>query len=186
MMFRGAGLGLSISKNLVEMMGGEIWVESELGKGAEFYVNIPVKKDFSIVPKTKTLSAKIEIPKFKNISVLIAEDDWSNFDYLNRILKRTGAIIFHAKNGREVLEILEKEPGIKLVLMDIKMPVMGGIEAFHELRRKDFTIPVVAQTAYAFSEEVDKIKKEGFTDYLAKPLTREKIYSTLLKHISFT
>jgi signal transduction histidine kinase len=173
---RGAGLGLSISFQLVNMLGGTMNVTSKFGEGSVFYFTIPfIKSDTPfIAPKISRQTDMI--PDLSDCTILVAEDDSSSFSYIEKLLKKTNANISHALNGKEVLSLLQKHNEIDLILMDIKMPVMDGIEALHEIRKMNIQIPVIAQTAYTLANEVVKLKNEGFDEYISKPVNPENFY----------
>ncbi len=171
----GTGLGLSISKAYVELMGGSIWVESEYKGGSNFNFEIPGK---TILPKES--ETKIDsIPTLDNLNILVAEDEESNFLYLEEILEAYNINVHRAKNGREALEILEEHPEIDLILMDIKMPVMNGLDATKETKKHFPDIPVIAQTAYASPGDIKKAKMAGCDDYLVKPIQKNKLIDTM-------
>jgi len=183
-LYRGAGLGLSISQELAKHLGGEIKVESKHGNGSIFYFTIPIES----IPVTNINDALREsekkgIPVLTSEVILVAEDDYANYAYLEKLLLKTKAKILHAKDGKEVLDLYKSNPEIILILMDIKMPRMNGMEALSELKKLGIKIPVIAQTAYAFADEVRKIKAEGFSDYIAKPINPNELFSLLSKHI---
>lgn len=120
----------------------------------------------------------------ENKNILIAEDEYFNYIYLERILKSTQANLLWAKNGREAVDIFLAEKHIDLILMDIRMPGITGLEAFREIRSVDQKIPVIAQTAYSVMDEQEEFLTAGFNDYISKPIQKEELIgkiSSLLK-----
>jgi CheY-like chemotaxis protein len=118
---------------------------------------------------------------WKDKTILIAEDEDINYFYLSELLESTEINLIHAKNGKEALEKVATESAIDLILMDIRMPVMNGYEATKEIKKMK-SIPVIAQTAFAFTEDKDKALSAGCDDYLAKPITRQSLYEVLNNH----
>ena len=177
-LYRGAGLGLSICKSLVEMLGGEIRVESEENRGTTFNFTIPF--DNSEVIERTLQPKKNKSPKYnwKNKSILIAEDEESNFQYLNILLTKTGANIFHAINGQEAIDIV-KNQNIDAILMDIKMPVMNGLEATRHIKALNKNIPIIAQTAFTFEFEEKISFDSGCDAFIPKPVHGAKLLSLL-------
>lgn len=184
-LFKGAGLGLAISKSLVNLMGGKIWFESELNVGTIFYFTIPyVMSDESVelVEKEIKESVLVKLP-FKGRRILVAEDEEANIRILEAYLKLNGAEVILARNGLEVLEIIKADKTIDLILMDLNMPVMDGVTATKLIKELDRNIPIVAQTAFASDEEKLVIEKSGFDNYIVKPINRNyliDIVSTVL------
>jgi PAS domain S-box-containing protein len=175
--YGGTGLGLSICKGLIELFNGKLWVESTAGKGSVFYFTIPYKPIASIIEK------KIEHPELKykwnKKKILIAEDTESNLFFISELLADTGCSILHAINGIKAIEVLKANKGIDLVLMDIQMPEMNGYEATRQIRLFNKRVPIIAQTAYAMSEDRIKSLDAGCNEYLAKPFDRQTLLSLL-------
>ncbi|HPH16266.1 MAG TPA: response regulator, partial [Bacteroidales bacterium] len=179
----GSGLGLAISKAYAEMLGGSISVSSELGKGSTFTLSIPNYTEYKKPKKVHKQKETIDDQLGNNETILVAEDDDVNYYYLTKIMAKTNYNIIRALNGEEAVTIVKNNPNVKLILMDIKMPIMNGYEATNIIRSLDATIPVIAQTAYALSDEQDKIRQTNFTDYVSKPLKRDVLLELIKKHI---
>ncbi len=179
--FEGAGLGLSISKAYVEMLGGKIWAESKQGTGSTFFFTLPVKNTKQEQKKTPENLTKENIlnTKIKGGKVLIAEDDDVSVVYLSILLNDLGLDILHATNGLQAVEMVKENPDIDLILMDVKMPVMNGHEAVKKIRAFNEKVVIIAQTAYAMEGDLDKTLAAGCNDYISKPVNKE----VLLKKI---
>lgn len=176
--YRGTGIGLSIVKSLVDMMGGKIWIESELNQGSCFFIYLPNLIVSTYTPENKIYSPEISNISFKNISILIVDDEESNLQLLFSFFNKTGAKIHEAVNGKAAIEICRKEK-IDIVLLDIKMPVMNGFDAIKIIRNDRPDLPVIAQTAYAMAEDQKRILKAGFNDYISKPIDRELLFEKI-------
>jgi len=183
----GIGLGLSLSKAYAEMLGGEIAVQSQLGKGAmfNFYIPLILKSKLDVALKEKLGIVSIDeiekTPSKKIETILVAEDDNFNYLLIEKILKLKNYKIIRAEDGEEAVEISLNNDNIDLILMDIKMPKMSGHKAFEEIKKMKPNMPIIAQTAYTSSEEVEEIFKTGFTNYISKPISKDKLYSLIEK-----
>ena len=174
----GLGLGLSITKAYVELLGGEIKVASTLGLGSVFTFTIPLDIDQTakvIHPKKVKTFAK----NFEEEIILVAEDDAINFMLLQKIIQSKNHTVIRAKNGQEAVDICVNNPNISVVFMDIRMPVLNGFEAYEKIKVFRPELPVIAQTAYSSFEDKEKIMKMGFVDCITKPLDKEKVYEVL-------
>ncbi|TLX73897.1 response regulator [Labilibacter sediminis] len=181
-LYGGTGIGLSIAKDLVQLMGGKIWVESEPKVGTTFYFNVPFHK------VTNKVDAPAEKPKeniynWEGKTFLVAEDEEDNFRYLEVALSISNASLIWARNGVEAVDIFSRINNIDLVLMDIKMPEMDGYTATAEIKKRNKSVPVIAQTAYAMSEEREKSLLAGCDDYIAKPIGYEDLLSVIHKYV---
>lgn len=181
-LYRGTGLGLTITKSLVEMLDGKIWLQSEENVGSTFFFTVPVEEFKGKSEEDPKIDETLK--DWKNNTILIAEDEDSNYRVLKMALKRTNIHVLRAENGQEAIEICKSNKKINLVLMDLKMPVLNGIEATKEIKKIRPDLPIIAQTAYAMTEDKRTTLNVGCVDYLTKPIKRNVLISTLNKYLN--
>ncbi len=170
----GSGLGLPITKAYVEMLGGTIKLISAKNEGAEFRIILPVKEaEHKSQPEIKLPEAKTVVRTANGKKViLVAEDEELNWFFIEQVLSRYNYKLIRVENGKEAVDIRRNNNNIDLVLMDIKMPVMNGYEALEQIRKIKPKLPVIAQTAYALPNDIEKMKLV-FDDYITKPINRQ-------------
>jgi CheY-like chemotaxis protein len=182
---QGSGLGLSIAKAYVEMLGGKIRLESEEGLGSTFYFTVPLNpgETKKIMQQKQESTPKEGIPQIKDKKILITEDDEFSMEMMVYMLEKTNCELLKARDGLKAVEIFQKEH-VDLVLLDIQLPGMNGYEVLRQIRSIDPRVPVIAQTAYAMLDVVQKIKDSGFTNYILKPASPQQLYSLITKHLT--
>jgi signal transduction histidine kinase len=191
--FGGTGLGLAIAKSIVEMMGGEIGVESEVDCGARFYFTAWMKLEDKAEPAAAAGPGAQPAPAdytglFAGRRVLLAEDIEINQEIVIALLEPTGAHIDTAQNGRAALCLFEENAGdYDLVLMDIHMPEMDGYEAARRIRANPLscgkTVPIIALTANAFKEDIERCLAAGMNDHISKPVVVDKMMAAMRRHL---
>lgn len=183
--YRGTGLGLAISRAYAEMMGGRIWLDSEPGKGSQFYVEIPLKTA-ALSPeirKERTEAASDSKPDWSGKTILMVEDEEDNASFFLEVLKQTGVTVWWAKTGLEAIEMFENHPETNLVVMDIKLPEMNGLEVTRRMKSQRPEIPVIATTAFALAGDRERCLEAGCDDYFTKPVRIRIFLDTLARYI---
>jgi len=179
MALQGAGLGLSISKAYVEMLGGKIWVESEPGNGTIFYFTIPYTSENKSEIIIKDISKAVEGRKISNLKILIAEDDKTSDLFITIALNKLCKKVLHAQNGIDAIRISRGNPDIDLILMDIKMPDLDGYEATRQIREFNKDVIIIAQTAYGLEGDREKTLEAGCNDYISKPIIVDELLALI-------
>ncbi len=173
--YDGNGLGLSIAKDLATLIGGKIQATSEKGKGSEFTFTIPNHNSKTL----RSVNNQIKINNNDQPLVLIVEDDKLSYLFLKTILDRSGYNNIRAINGLEAVNYCTQNPDISIVLMDIQMPVMNGIEATRQIREYKPGLPIIATTAHAQTGDKHRFIEAGCSDYLSKPIKKEKLLALI-------
>ena len=173
--YQGAGLGLAIAKSYVEMLGGTIWLESELGKGSVFFINLPASA-LHLPDVSKMVNpAEKKSPLKDPLRILIADDDEATVSLLKRTLKPMAKEFLVAFNGLEAVALARENPDVKLILMDISMPEIHGYEATRQIREFNKEVIIIAQTAFAMYGDREKALKAGCNGHVSKPIEFEEL-----------
>lgn len=181
--YGGSGLGLAISKGFAELLGGQMWAESEEGKGSIFHFTIPYVSAKKVQGEDIAKRRPKKNYDWEGKVFLIAEDDKFSYKFLESFLKQTKAEVLHAIDGKEAIDICLKN-NIDLVLMDIQMPEMNGLQATEVIKKFNKHLPVIAQTANAINEEKQKCYEAGCDDFVTKPVNIAELYSKIDKWLT--
>jgi PAS domain S-box-containing protein len=186
--YEGAGLGLSISKSFIEMIGGKIWVDNNSDNnsndtGATFYFTIPYKKETMETSQiAHAISPGKEESPIKSLNILIAEDDEASEILMSRAFRTIGKKILKVRTGVAAVQACRSNNEIDLIMMDIKMPEMDGYEATRQIRQFDKEVIIIAQTAYAQMGDSEKAIEAGCNDYISKPINRDELITIIEKY----
>ena len=182
--YQGAGLGLSISKGYIELLGGEITIESIVGKGSTFFITIPFIESKNKTDRKNLFDHDPQFEfHFKNLKVLIADDDFISQQMIKIMLNEYCSEIILASNGKEALEQFKSNRELDFILMDSQMPEMNGIEAIKEIRKMDSCIPIILQTAYTVRDEVEKAFDVGCNGSISKPIQKNELLKMIKETI---
>ena len=179
--FEGLGIGLTLAKEVVERMGGRIYVQSEKGIGSEFSFSIPYRPAGSLKNRIAPIANRqVQQPiDWSYKKCLLVDDNKDVLTYLNRILIDTGVSVITARSGFEAIELIKAIPDIDVVLLDMQMPEMNGIEATKEIRKIRKNLPIIAQTAFIFEDDKDIILEAGCDACLIKPIKKEHLLAVM-------
>lgn len=179
--FEGTGLGLAISLACSDLLGGKIWFETEENKGSTFFFSIPKNSRTDLVMEPeKEETVKYE---FNQELILVAEDDNFSFEYIEKLLKLNNLRVIHSSTGKETITKALENKEIKLVLMDIQMPDISGIEVATAIKKRKPELPMVAQTAYTSKDLKEQIINKGFGGYISKPFEKEKLLQLIFENL---
>ncbi|MCL2197012.1 MAG: ATP-binding protein [Treponema sp.] len=186
--YGGTGLGLAISKRIVELMGGDIIIQSELGKGSTFIFNVILKMNVEHSQLYKNTESHDNADKnkpgeFSGKKLLIAEDIEINREIIISLLDGSGLIIDIAENGKEALDKASVKGAYDIIFMDMQMPEMDGLEATRQIRVLDGKIPIIAMTANVFKEDIENCLAAGMNDHIGKPIDIDTVFDKLRKYI---
>jgi signal transduction histidine kinase/CheY-like chemotaxis protein len=180
--FGGSGLGLSICKGLADLLNGKIWLESKVGEGSIFYFLLPF--DQAILPEYNETNTNFDIQKSGYTGkALIVEDDLFNCYYLEELFKQMGIQTITANNGSEAMKKFRESKNLDLILMDIRLPDINGLELTKIIKRENPSITVIAQTAYAASLDRTECLKAGCDDFISKPLSKNRLIEIVSKYL---
>jgi signal transduction histidine kinase len=181
--YKGAGLGLPISKGFIELMEGEIWVESEPGKGAVFYFTFPYKPTIN---NGRGRIKKMQPAEYnwKNKKILLVEDEEYSQNFMQTIILPFGVKMLYAQNGFEAINQVNQNADIDLILMDIRLPVLDGIEATRQIRETGFKGPILAQTANALPDDKKLCLDAGCNEFIVKPISRVEFLKMMNNYLT--
>jgi len=181
----GMGLGLSITKAYVEILGGTMRLKSALGKGSTFYFTLPFISKMRSIENLNEYDSSVDFSAdLADKTIIVAEDDITNFQFISEILERADARLIHAHDGLEAVNLFNSVPNVFLIIMDIKMPNMDGIEATKNIRMVNKSIPIIALTAFATEADKHQAIMAGCSDFITKPVNKSELLKTISRYLS--
>lgn len=179
----GAGLGLSISKKFIKLMRGKIWFNSN-SSGTTMYFRIPYNKKTTIIDNTTVEKTQLDVElTHKDVTILVVDDELFNRVYIQELFSKTTFNILEAENGKRALDLYFKNPNIDLVLMDIQMPVMNGIDCMKRIKENNPEIPVIGISAFAMESDMKNALIQGFDFYISKPIDKNILFHSINKYL---
>jgi signal transduction histidine kinase len=177
--YGGSGIGLTLVKSYIELLNGEIWIESELAKGTSVFFTLPMETTLDDLPKPKLKDIQI----LRKKTILVAEDNEMNFVLIEKLLSPYDCRILQAWNGKEAVDYFVNDKQVDIVLMDLRMPVVDGYTAAKLIKEMKPHIPIIAQTAYTQNRVVNKAQLVNFDGFISKPIDIKKLISEIMKHV---
>ncbi|GBL03022.1 ATP-binding protein [Glaciecola sp. KUL10] len=179
--FGGTGLGLAISKKLTQLMGGKLTVNSIVNQGSHFKFTAPLPATSQFISSTSNKSLSNSVPNLKEHCILYAEDNDASINIVKQLIRPTNAKLLTAINGRSAIELYRKTPSVSIVILDIQMPIMNGVEVCERIRAENKNIPIIALTANVMIEDQKKYFNMGYSQVIEKPIKFDKFYEALNK-----
>lgn len=181
--FDGNGLGLTIAKKMIKILGSKLHVQSEKGKGSCFSFSLPKSENGATKTPTRKINDNSGSSSLSGKTILIAEDDETNYLFLKAVLQKENCILLHAQNGKEAVNLFQQNKNIDLIIMDLKMPVMNGIAATLKIKALDSSVPIIAHSAYVLNNEKEQSMAAGCIAYIPKPAKKDELLSVINRHI---
>jgi PAS domain S-box-containing protein len=182
--YGGTGLGLTITKGLVELLGGSINVKSNSEFGSTFIFDLPRSSESHSSSSLKQDKLQISTENWNSKTILIAEDNEISFKLLENLLAKSNINILHAETGNEVIDILADNGSVDIILMDVNMPELDGLDAAKMIRDNKSNIPIIAQTAFAMQSDIEKCYNNGCNDIITKPINSKELFFKLGKYLN--